>query len=161
MWRTNCFCGIPNRNASPKSSIKDISDKPKPRDVWQHSLSSSKVSTYWKGKTEEPVRIEGNQKDRTLCATYDCQQDPFATKYIIWTKHKWGSMASMVDFPILLSDGGDMSAFSNYRLKYLEVMTHLANLLSNGKTKSSLFFCSFSLSSRLFQSKQKINEKSN
>ena len=68
----------------------------------------------------------------------------------------------MVNFLILITDVGDRSAFSNYILNSLEVMTgHLTNLLSNGKTKSSLFFATFLSVQKLFQNKQKINEKSN
>lgn len=129
-----------------------------------NSSQSSKVSRDWKVKERLKNRSRLKETKRTgqLSATYEYEQDPFAMKYIIWTKPKWWSMASMVNFLILITDVGDRSAFSNYILNSLEVMTgHLTNLLSNGKTKSSLFFATFLSVQKLFQNKQKINEKSN
>lgn len=60
-------------------------------------------------------------------------------------------MALMVNFLILMTDVGDIPAFSSSMLKYLEVTTHhIANLLSNGKTKSSVLqlFCKFKIISK-------------
>lgn len=60
-------------------------------------------------------------------------------------------MAPMVNFLILMTDVGQICAFSNYTLTYLEVKTrYTANLLSNDKTKSSVLqvFCKFKIISK-------------
>lgn len=57
----------------------------------------------------------------------------------------------MVNFLILMTDVGDIPAFSNYMLKYSEVtIHHIANLLSNDKTKNSALqlFCKFKIISK-------------